>query len=54
MVIDKVDGTWKLNQNKSEAQRLGAAEQIKTSPLGHETKELGAMMVGLGPRLGWE
>lgn len=52
--IDKIDGTWKLNQNKSEDQRLGAAEQIKHSPVGHETRELGEMMVGLGPRLGWE
>ncbi|MEO0361735.1 MAG: FMN-binding negative transcriptional regulator, partial [Pseudomonadota bacterium] len=29
MRIDAVDGTWKLNQNKTEEARLGAAEKIE-------------------------
>lgn len=52
--IDGIDGTWKLNQNKSEAQRNAASDQIKQSPVGHETSELGQLMRGIGPRLHWD
>ena len=49
--IEATDGTWKLNQNKSEPHRQGAAEHIKNSPLGHETAELSALILGIGPRV---
>ncbi len=52
--IDGVDGTWKLNQNKSEEQRDAASDQMKHSPIGHETHELSQMMKGIGPRLNWD
>lgn len=49
--IEGVDGTWKLNQNKANEQRLSAADSMKNSPLGHETKELAELMRGGGPRI---
>ena len=42
--IEAVDGTWKLNQNKPAPARMGAAAQLKTSPLGQETAALAALM----------
>lgn len=47
--IEDIDGTWKLNQNKSEAQRETAAAHMKHGPVGHETDALAQMMRGLGP-----
>lgn len=32
LVIDKVDGTWKLGQNKTKAQRQGAAQGLRGWP----------------------
>jgi len=52
--ITAVDGTWKLNQNKTEDQRNAASDQMKHSPVGHETKELAQLMRGIGPRLNWD
>lgn len=42
--IEAVEGTWKLNQNKTEAARMGAAAQVQASPLGQETAALAALM----------
>ena len=41
--IDKVEGTWKLNQNKDDAVRLAAAEQIAKG-MGQELKALSRLM----------
>lgn len=49
--IEDVDGTWKLNQNKEDAARAGAAEAIKQSPIGHEVETLGALMTGGVPSI---
>ena len=43
LVVDDVQGTWKLGQNKTEAQRLGAADAIGGSH-GQALEELGALM----------
>ena len=32
LVIERIDGTWKLGQNKTEAQRLGAAAGLRAWP----------------------
>jgi transcriptional regulator len=42
--IAVVQGTWKLNQNKSAAARLGAAAGIAASPIGQELSALAALM----------
>ncbi|BDW83978.1 FMN-binding negative transcriptional regulator [Roseicyclus marinus] len=42
--LDAVDGTWKLNQNKTEAARLGAADAVASSPIGHEVERLAQLM----------
>ena len=44
MDVTDIDGTWKLNQNKDNAARLAAAEQMETSGIGHETGALAALM----------
>ncbi|MEM7547373.1 MAG: FMN-binding negative transcriptional regulator [Pseudomonadota bacterium] len=44
MRIEAVHGTWKLNQNKTEDARLGAARAIADSGIGMELKELAALM----------
>lgn len=49
--VQDVDGTWKLNQNKSDDARRGAAEAIKQSPIGHEVETLGALMTGGVPSI---
>ena len=43
MQVEQVDGTWKLNQNKPEAARLGAAENIAGST-GADLPALSALM----------
>lgn len=50
-VVQEVDGTWKLNQNKPDEAREGAAEAIKQSPIGHEVETLGALMTGGVPSI---
>jgi transcriptional regulator len=47
--IAEVHGTWKLNQNKTEAARLGAATQIAASPIGQELGDLAELMRHGGP-----
>lgn len=49
--VRQVDGTFKLNQNKTDEARAGAAEQIKQSPVGHEVETLGALMTGGVPSI---
>jgi len=49
--VTEIEGTWKLNQNKSDAARAGAAAQMKYSPIGHETETLAALMLGGVPEI---
>ncbi|MEO9779575.1 MAG: FMN-binding negative transcriptional regulator [Sedimentitalea sp.] len=46
MQVDAVDGTWKLNQNKPDSARLGAAQQMEAFGIGAETTLLAALMRG--------
>lgn len=46
--VQDVQGTWKLNQNKTDSARAGAAAQVKTSPIGQELAALSALMTGIG------
>ncbi|SFJ66763.1 FMN-binding negative transcriptional regulator [Jannaschia pohangensis] len=43
-LVEEVQSTWKLGQNKPEAVRLAAAEQVETSGIGSETLLLSALM----------
>lgn len=43
LTITHIDGTWKLNQNKDDAMRLKAAEQVKKS-IGSEKDALADLM----------
>jgi transcriptional regulator len=47
--VAEVHGTWKLNQNKTEDARLGAATQIAASPIGQEVNDLAELMRNGGP-----
>jgi transcriptional regulator len=47
--VAEVHGTWKLNQNKPDAARLGAAEAIAASPVGREVAALANLMRAGGP-----
>jgi transcriptional regulator len=49
--VEQVDGTWKLNQNKTDAARESAAEMVKHSPIGHEVETLSALMTGGVPEI---
>jgi transcriptional regulator len=42
--VEAVDGTWKLNQNKPDAARLGAAEGVGGTGPGQERAALAALM----------
>lgn len=44
MVISHVDGTWKLNQNKTDAVRLSAADHINREGFGQSVGELSDLM----------
>lgn len=44
MRVDEIQGTWKLNQNKEEAARLGAADQVGRAAFGNETGVLAGLM----------
>ena len=44
--IARVESTVKLNQNKPEAARAGAAAGIAAAPMGHEAARIAAMMRG--------
>lgn len=47
--VAEVHGTWKLNQNKTDAARLAAAGAIAASPVGQEIAGLAALMRAGGP-----
>lgn len=49
--VQDVEATWKLNQNKTDEARAGAADAIKQSPIGHEVETLGALMTGGVPSI---
>jgi len=49
--VDEVEGTWKLNQNRTDTAREGAAESVKCSPIGHEVETLSALMKGGVPEI---
>jgi len=51
-LIDSVEGTWKMNQNKPETARLRAADHVSKSGMGMETAELAEMTRRLGDRPG--
>jgi len=42
--LHEVDATWKLNQNKDDALRLAAAEEVAKSEIGHELTYLATLM----------
>jgi transcriptional regulator len=42
--VERIDATWKLNQNKTEAARLGAAAEMARSAIGQETGGLARLM----------
>lgn len=44
--VERIDATWKLNQNKPEAARLAAADAIARSEIGQETAALARLMRG--------
>ncbi len=44
MDVSRIDGTWKLGQNKPDGARIGAAEGVASSDLGAETASLAALM----------
>lgn len=44
LTIEAVDGTWKLNQNKTDEARLNAATQIADSPVGADLAALSKLM----------
>lgn len=47
MVIESVDGTWKLGQNKTAEARNSAAKFVGSHDVGHETSALSALMLGV-------
>jgi transcriptional regulator len=46
MQITDVQGTWKLNQNKTDAARAAAAAEIARSPVGGDPAAVAALMRG--------
>jgi transcriptional regulator len=42
--IEAVDGTWKLNQNKTDEVRLRAADAVADHGIGNALSELAALM----------
>ena len=49
MRVDQVDGTWKLNQNKTDEARLRAADRIAATGQGQELGALAHLMRDKGP-----
>lgn len=45
MTVEDVQGTWKLNQNKPDKARLGAALEVKGYGIGQETGILSGLMM---------
>ncbi len=49
MRVDKIDGTWKLSQNKPDDVRLNAAAHMEGFGIGNEVRILSALMRGVAP-----
>ena len=47
--VSEIQGTWKLNQNKTDAVRLSAAEHLRSFGLTPEARLLAALMEGAAP-----
>jgi transcriptional regulator len=47
--VAEVQGTWKLNQNRTDDARLGAPQAIASSPIGQELHDLAEVMRHGGP-----
>ncbi len=43
--VSGIDGTWKLNQNKPEAARMGAADAVRAAGFGAQTAALADLMI---------
>ena len=44
MRVDQIDGTWKLNQNKTDEVRMAAADHVDAFGIGQEPRILSALM----------
>ena len=44
MAVDKIDGTWKLNQNKPDDVRLRAADAVEIVGMGRDVEQVAALM----------
>ena len=44
LVVESVDGTWKLNQNRTDEARLNAARHLETGGIGMEAARLAGLM----------
>ena len=44
LIVDSVDGTWKLNQNRADDARLNAARHLETGGIGMESVRLAGLM----------
>ena len=49
LIIEDVQGTWKLGQNKTPEARAGAARGIAAAPVGQEGARIAALMAGDQP-----
>ena len=49
LTVTAITGTWKLNQNKTDAARLRAADKVEISTLGSDTQSLAHLMRHKGP-----
>lgn len=49
--VDRVEGTWKLGQNKTAPARENAADELRNSSIGHETEALSMLMRGGAPEI---
>ena len=49
MQVAKIEGTWKLSQNKPDAVRLNAARHMEGYGFGSEVRILSALMRGVAP-----
>lgn len=49
LLIEEVQGTWKLGQNKPDAARMDAASGIAAQPLGQEAAQIAALMAAVQP-----
>lgn len=43
--VDNIDGTWKLNQNKTDDVIEGASDHIRTEGIGHDLQRLSELML---------